>query len=121
MAKKRVLLVDDSAIMAKQLQKILDGHDEFEVVGQARNGIEGVKLFKTLKPDIVLMDIVMPELDGLQSLRSIMSLDENAKIVVVSSTGGVEEKVAEALNFGARNVITKPFVADSVINVLKGI
>lgn len=121
MSKKKVLLVDDSAIIAKQLQKILDGHEDFEVVGQARNGVEGLKLFTSLKPDIVLMDIVMPELDGLQAIRSIMALDENAKIVVVSSTGGVGEKVAEALHFGARNVITKPFVADSVINVLKGI
>jgi two-component system chemotaxis response regulator CheY len=121
MDKKKVLVVDDSAIIAKQLKKILEGQGDFEVVGQARNGVEGLKLFSTLKPDIVLMDIVMPELDGIQAIRSIMSLDENAKIVVVSSTGGVGDQVAEALNFGARNVITKPFVADRVINVLKGV
>jgi two-component system chemotaxis response regulator CheY len=121
MAKKKVLLVDDSAIIARQLQKIVEGHEEFEVVGQARNGVEGLKLFSSLRPDIVLMDIVMPELDGIQAIRSIMALDKNAKVVVVSSTGGVGDQVAEALNFGARNVITKPFEAERVINVLKGV
>jgi two-component system chemotaxis response regulator CheY len=63
----------------------------------------------------------MPEMDGIQTMRSIMSLDKSAKVVVVSSTGGVGDQVAEALNFGARNVITKPFEAKRVINVLKAV
>jgi len=121
MVKKKVLLVDDSAVIARQLKKILDGDDEFEVVGEARNGVEGLKLFSTLRPDIVLMDIVMPKLDGLQTIRSIMSLDKDAKVVVVSSTGGVGDQVSAALNIGARNVITKPVEAEKVMEVLKAI
>jgi len=121
MPRKKVLLVDDSAVIARQLSKILEKQGDFEVVGQARNGVEGLKLFSTLKPDIVLLDIVMPELDGIQTIRSIMSLDKDAKVVVISSTGGVSDQVAEALSFGARNVITKPIEADKVVNVLRDI
>jgi two-component system chemotaxis response regulator CheY len=83
--------------------------------------MEGIKLFGMLKPDIVLMDLIMPEMDGLQAMRLIMSLDENAKIVVVSSTGGVGEKTMEALEFGAKSVISKPFEAEKVLKVLKGL
>lgn len=119
MAKKKVLLVDDSVAIAKQLQKIIDDSGEGEVVGHAKNGVEAIKLFSTHKPDLVFMDLVMPEMDGLQATRSIMSLDKNAKIVVISSAGGVGEKVAEALKFGARNVISKPFEAQKVIDILK--
>lgn len=121
MAKKNILLIDDSAVIARQLQKILDGSRDFEVIGHALNGLDGIKLFSTLRPDIVLMDLIMPEMDGLQAMRNIMSIDKNAKIVVVSSTGGVEEKTMEALRFGAKSVISKPFEAEQVINVLKGL
>jgi two-component system chemotaxis response regulator CheY len=121
MSKRKVLLVDDSTIITKQLQKILDGSEDFKVVGQAKNGREGLELFSSLKPDIVCMDLVMPEFDGLQAIRSIMSLDKAANIVVISSAGGVGDQVMEALNFGAKNVITKPFQPERVLEVLKGV
>lgn len=121
MEKRTVLLVDDSAIIARQLRKILEESGQFEVVGEARNGMEGLKLYNTLKPDIVLMDIVMPEYDGLQAIRAIKAVDKDATIVVVSSTGGVGDQVAEALTFGAKNFITKPFKSESVIGTLNGV
>jgi two-component system chemotaxis response regulator CheY len=121
MANKGVLIIDDSAVIVRQLQKILDDSGEFSVLGHAENGIDGIKQFTSLKPDIVLMDLVMPEMDGLQAIRSMMALDKNARIVVVSSAGGVGEKVMEALKFGARNVISKPFDQENIINVLKGL
>ena len=119
MSKKKVLLVDDSIAIAKQLQKIVEDTDDFEVIGHAKNGIEGIKLFMSLKPDVVFMDIVMPEMDGLQAIRSIKNLDKDAKIIVISSAGGVGDKVTEALKFGAMNVIPKPFEAEKVKDILR--
>lgn len=119
MGKKRVLLIDDSIAIARQLEKILTESGAFEVVGHARNGIEGVKLFTSLNPDVVCMDIVMPEMDGLQTIRFLTNLDKDARIVVISSTGGVGDKVMEALKFGAKNIISKPFEPEKVIKILK--
>jgi len=121
MEKKRVVIVDDSAAVARQLQKILEGSGMFEIVGHAKNGIEGLKLYTELKPDIVCMDIVMPQMDGLQTIRTIMSLDKGARIVVISSAAGVGEKTMEALKFGAKNVLSKPFDPDKVIEILSGL
>ena len=118
---KKVLLVDDSIAIARQLQKIVNDTEGFEVAGHAMNGIEGIKLFMSLRPDIVFMDIVMPEMDGLQAIRSIRNLDKDAKIVVISSAGGVGDKVTEALKFGALNVIPKPFDPARVRDILNSI
>jgi two-component system chemotaxis response regulator CheY len=119
MDKKRVLLVDDSTVIIQQLQKILEGSGMFEVVGHAKNGIEGIKLYTSLKPDIVCMDLIMPVMDGLQAIRSIMSMDKDAKIVVISSAAGVGEKTLEAIRFGAKNIISKPFEHEKIIDILK--
>jgi len=121
MGKKTVLLVDDSALIARQLRNILEDSGQFEVVGEARNGVEGLKLYNAIRPDIVLMDLVMPEMDGLQAIKSIKAIDGDATIVVVSSTGGVGEQVTDALSLGAKNFITKPFKPESVISVLSGV
>jgi len=118
---KKVLLVDDSSATARQLQKIVEDTEGFEVAGHAKNGIEGIKMFMALKPDVVFMDIVMPEMDGLQAIRSIKNLDKNARILVISSAGGVGDKVAEALKFGAMNVVPKPFDAAKVKAILQSI
>jgi two-component system chemotaxis response regulator CheY len=121
MGKKKVLLVDDSMAIAKQLKGLVEESGQFEVVGHALNGIEGIKLFINLKPDLVFMDLVMPEMDGLQAIRSIRNLDQNARIVVISSAGGVEGKVEEALRFGAMTVISKPFEPEKIAEMLKGL
>ncbi len=119
--KKKVLLVDDSAAITKQLQKILEESGLFEVIGHAKNGIEGIKLYTSLKPDVVCMDLIMPEMDGLQAIRAITTFDKAAKIVVVSSAAGVGEKVMEAVKFGAKNVISKPFEPEKIIEILKNL
>ena len=121
MDKKKVLLVDDSLAVARQLQGIVDSTDGFEVVGHAKNGIEAIKMFMSLRPDLTFMDIVMPEMDGLQAIRSIKNLDRDARILVVSSAGGVSEKVTEALRFGAMTVVPKPFDPEKIRELLRGI
>ena len=119
MVKRKVLIVDDSLAIAHQLQKIVNDSGDFEVVGHAKNGLEGVKLYASLRPDIVCMDLVMPEMDGLQAIRALSGMDKNAKILVISSAGGVGEKAIEALKFGAKNIITKPFEPATVVEILK--
>ena len=116
---RKVLVVDDSIAIARQLTKMVEGFGGYEVVGHAKNGAEAVKLFKTLSPDIVLLDIVMPMMDGLQSLRTLMRLDPEAKVIVISSVGGVGQKVEEAIRLGARSVISKPFDVEKVQSMLE--
>lgn len=116
----KVLVVDDSVAVGRQLERILmSSVDRFEIVGVARNGAEAVKLFATHSPDVVLMDIVMPIMDGLQALRAILSRDENARVVMVSSVGGVGQKVTEALKLGAKAVVSKPFEEDELLVTLE--
>ena len=110
----KVLVVDDSVAIARQLTKLVEGFGGYEVVGHAKNGAEAVKLFKSLQPEVVLMDIVMPMMDGIQSLRTLLRLDPDAKVVMISSMGGVGAKVEEALRLGARSVISKPFEPERV-------
>ena len=116
---RKVLVVDDSLSVARQLTKIVDEIEDFDVIGHAKNGAEAVKLFKTLGPDIVFMDIVMPMMDGLQALRTLVRLDPEAKVVVISSMGGSGQKAEEALRLGAMNVVSKPFEPDKVKTILK--
>jgi two-component system chemotaxis response regulator CheY len=116
---RKVLVVDDSIAIARQLTKMVEGFGEYQVVGHAKNGAEAVKLFKTLDPDVVLLDIVMPMMDGLQSLRTLMRLDPEAKVIVISSVGGVGQKVEEAIRLGARSVISKPFEEEKVKSILE--
>lgn len=118
---KKVLLVDDSITTAKQLEQIIGGFPGYEIVGHAKNGAEAVKLYKTLKPDIVCMDIVMPLMDGLQATRAILQSDKDAKVVMISSLGGVGDKVVEALKVGAKNVIAKPFEPEKIQSTLEAL
>jgi two-component system chemotaxis response regulator CheY len=121
MPKKTVLVVDDSVVTARRIKKILQASGFFEVVGHAKNGLEAIRLFAALRPDLVCMDLIMPEMDGLQAIRNIMSLDKDAKIVVISSAGGIGEKLSDALKFGARDVISKPFDPERIIRLLESI
>ncbi|RME26491.1 MAG: response regulator [Deltaproteobacteria bacterium] len=116
--RKSILIVDDSIAVAKQLENVVESFAEYEIVGHARDGAEAIRLYKNLKPDVVLMDIVMPLMDGLQSLRALMKIDPQAKVIMVSSVGGVGDKVEEALKLGARHVVSKPFEAEKLKAVL---
>lgn len=113
----RVLVVDDSRTVGRQLAKILDdlGHD---VVGYATTGTEAIRLFQETQPDLVFLDLVMPELDGISALRAMRSLNQAVTVIVVSSVGGVGANATEALRLGAKAVITKPFAPTEIANAL---
>jgi two-component system, chemotaxis family, chemotaxis protein CheY len=115
---RSVLVVDDSAVTTHQLVKIIEGLAGFTVVATATNGTEGIKLYERHKPDLVFLDVVMPVLDGIECLRTIMQITPTACVVVVSSLGGVDRKVEEALRLGARGVINKPFDAKRVVDTI---
>ncbi len=116
---KSVLVVDDSIAVARQLEKIINSDGEFEVVGQGRNGAEAIKLCQQHKPDIVCMDMNMPVMDGLTALRNLMQLTPDLKVIMVTSLGGVGDKFTEALKLGAKDVISKPFEKNNVLEMLK--
>lgn len=104
---KRVLVVDDAAFMRIYLRNILEKNG-FEVAGEAANGAIGVMQYKTLKPDLVTMNITMPELDGISALREIKAFDPGAKVVMVSAMEQ-ESMVRDAILSGAKTFIAKPF------------
>ncbi len=118
---KKVLIVDDSITVARQLERIIAGAGDFQVVGHAKNGAEGIKLNQTEDPDIICMDMNMPVMDGLAALRSISVLDPKVKVVMVTSLGGVGDRFTEAMKLGARNVISKPFEEDTVLQILRAL
>lgn len=113
---KRVLIVDDAAFMRITLKTMLEKNG-FEVVGEAANGMEGVKKYGELKPDAVTMDITMPELDGVSALREIKKLDPNAKVVMISAMGQ-ESMVKESIIAGASGFLVKPFKEEAVIKAI---
>lgn len=113
---KKVLVVDDAAFMRMSLKNILDKNG-FQVIGEAENGIEAVKKYLELKPDIVTMDITMPEMDGVQALEEIMKQDSNAKVVMISALGQ-ESWVKKAIILGAKGFVVKPFKEDFVLQTL---
>ncbi|WP_315074709.1 response regulator [uncultured Clostridium sp.] len=104
---KRVLVVDDAAFMRIALRRILE-KSGFEVVGEADTGMKAVQQYRLLKPDIVTMDLTMPELGGVDAIKMIKSIDNNARIIVISSMGH-EINVKEAIIAGAVSFIVKPF------------
>ena len=112
----RVLVVDDAAFMRKMVSDALakGGH---EVVGEAGNGIEAVEQFQALRPDLMTLDITMPEKDGLAALADIMAADPSAKVVMCSALGQ-ESKVLEAIKLGAKDFVVKPFQPDRVIEAV---
>ncbi len=117
MAIARVLIVDDSRTSRKLMRNILESND-FEVAGEAVNGEEGWLKYKEINPDIVTMDITMPQMDGIEALSLIRKDAPDAKIVMISAAGQ-REKMVEALKRGAADFVTKPFDEEKVINTLK--
>lgn len=116
---KKVLIVDDSISIARQLEKILAESGDFEVLAHAKNGAEAISLFQSRRPDIVCMDMNMPVMDGVTALRTLMTIDKNAKVVMITSLGGVGDKYTEALKLGARDVISKPFQPEDVLRIFR--
>jgi len=110
---KRILVADDALFMRVTLKNILNQHG-YEVAGEATNGREAVEMYKNLKPDLVTMDITMPEMDGISAVREIKKIDPNARIVMVTAMGQ-KNLVVEAIQAGAKDFIVKPFQPERVI------
>ena len=117
--KINVLLVDDSRTVLAQLERVLSEIEDLAIVGMARDGASAIRMAAESKPDLVLLDIVMPGLDGLSALRTIKSLNPNVEVAMVTSVGGDSRKAEEAFRLGACQVIAKPFDADLVEGVVE--
>ncbi|MEA5060467.1 MAG: response regulator [Candidatus Pelethousia sp.] len=113
----RVMIVDDAAFMRVSIRNILLKNG-FEVVCEADNGIAAVQKYPDAKPDIVTMDITMPEMSGLEALREIRKIDPAAQVVMVSALGQ-EAMVREAVMSGAKGFIVKPYKEDIIVDTLR--
>ncbi|GAA0724382.1 response regulator [Clostridium malenominatum] len=113
----KVLIVDDAAFMRMMIKDILEKNG-YEVIGEANNGIKAVELYKKERPDVVTMDITMPDMDGIQAVKEIKAMDPSAKIVMCSAMGQ-QTMVMDAIKAGAKDFIVKPFQADRVLEAIK--
>ena len=116
---KKVLIADDTPFMRHMLSEILE-RNGFEVVGEAENGAEAVRMYKHLSPDLITLDITMPEMDGIQALEEIMEMDPKALAIMVSAVGSAEN-VLRAIKIGAKNFITKPFNEEKILTAIQSI
>lgn len=114
---KKILVVDDSSFMRNSLKTILEKLG-YIVVGTAENGVEAVAKFRDLKPDVVTLDIIMPQMGGLQGLKLLKSVSPNAVVVMVSSMAD-RESVTECVKAGATHYLLKPFDEAKVAEVMK--
>ena len=113
----KILIVDDAAFMRMMIKDILTKNG-FDVVGEAADGSQAVDKYKELKPDLVTMDITMPEKDGIAALKEIKSIDASAKIIMCSAMGQ-QAMVIDAIQAGAKDFIVKPFQAARVIEAIQ--
>lgn len=114
------LIVDDAVLMRKILGNIIGKQMGYIIVGEASNGVEAVELAERFKPDIITMDITMPEMNGLEAVKMIKQISPNSKIIMVSAMGQ-QEMIIDALKFGAKDFIVKPFDEERVIASIKRI
>ena len=114
---KRILLVDDAVFMRMKLKDILEKNG-YEVVAEAQNGLEAIEKYKSEKPDLVTMDITMPEMDGVTALKKIKEFDPSAKVIMCSAMGQ-QSMVMDAIQAGAVDFIVKPFDNERVLESIK--
>jgi two-component system, chemotaxis family, chemotaxis protein CheY len=112
----RIMVVDDNAFMRNNLKNVLKGAG-FDVCAEASDGVEAVATYQTAKPDLVTMDITMPNMDGVQALKELKGLDPTAKVIMVSAMGQ-EALVVEAITSGAADFVVKPFEATRVVEAV---
>ena len=114
---KNILICDDAAFMRMMIKDILTKNG-YNVVGEAENGLKAVEKYQETKPDLVLMDITMPEMDGIQALKKIREGDASASVIMCSAMGQ-QAMVIEAIQSGAKDFIVKPFQAERVLEAVK--
>lgn len=114
---KSVLICDDAAFMRVMIKDILTKNG-YDVAGEAENGLKAVEKYNETKPDLVMMDITMPEMDGIQALKKIKEADAGANVIMCSAMGQ-QAMVIEAIQNGAKDFIVKPFQADRVLEAVK--
>jgi two-component system chemotaxis response regulator CheY len=114
---KRVLITDDALFMRVTLKNILT-QSGYEIAGEACNGREAVEMYQATRPDIVTMDITMPEMDGISAVREIRRVDPGAKIIMCTAMGQ-KHMVMEAVSAGARDFILKPFQPEKVLEAVQ--
>ena len=114
---KNILICDDAAFMRMMIKDILTKNG-YNVAGEAENGQKAVEKYQETKPDLVLMDITMPEMDGIQALKKIKQIDPNASVVMCSAMGQ-QAMVIESIQSGARDFIVKPFQPECVLEAVK--
>lgn len=114
---RRILIVDDAAFMRMMIKDILTKNN-FEVVGEAMDGAQAIEKYMELKPDLVTMDITMPEMDGITALKAIKEKDPSA-LVIMCSAMGQQGMVIDSIQAGAKDFIVKPFQADRVVEAIE--
>ena len=112
-----ILVVDDASFMRMMIKDVLSKNG-FTILGEAENGLKAVEKYKELQPELVIMDITMPEMDGIQAVKEIKKINSAAKIIMCSAMGQ-QAMVIEAIQAGAKYFIVKPFNADRVIEAVK--
>ena len=115
----KILIVDDAAFMRMMIKDIITKNG-YEVVAEAANGVEAVELYKSHQPDLVTMDITMPEMDGIEAVKQIKAVNPAAKVIMCSAMGQ-QSMVMDAIKAGANDFIVKPFQADRVLEAVKKI
>lgn len=113
----RVLIVDDLAFIKLIIKDTLE-KTGFEVAGEASNGVEAIEQYKGLQPDIVLMDITMPKMDGIQALQEIIKIDPQAKVIMCSALGQ-QKLIIQSIQLGAKDFIVKPFKPERIVGAIK--
>ncbi|HEY4548930.1 MAG TPA: response regulator [Bacillus sp. (in: firmicutes)] len=112
----RILVVDDAAFMRMMIKDILTKNG-YDVVGEASDGQQAVEKYKELHPDLVTMDITMPEMDGITALKEIKKINPGSKVIMCSAMGQ-QAMVIDAIQAGAKDFIVKPFQADRVLEAI---
>ncbi|WP_207368448.1 response regulator [Heyndrickxia coagulans] len=114
---KKILIVDDAAFMRMMIKDILTNNG-YDVVAEAADGAQAIEKYKEHRPDLVTMDITMPEVDGISALKEIKKIDPDAKVIMCSAMGQ-QAMVIDAIQAGAKDFIVKPFQADRVIEAIQ--
>jgi len=114
-----MMIIDDAAFMRLSIRRMVENND-YEIIAEGSDGLQAIELYKEHRPDITTLDITMPNMNGIEALKAIRSIDGNAKIIMVSAMGQ-ENLIREAVMNGASSFLVKPFQKDKLLEVLDSI